>query len=193
MRREACRGVIHICMKLDRAKFDQLALEHLDLLYRIARRLTASVPAAEDLVQDTYVRAFRARDDFQLESFGIRPWLVRIMHNLHVSRAQREKRQPASVEEQYLDSIPPKSGAPISSNIASFEGMDEQLVRAVNDLPLEYQTALLLWAIEEFSYKEIADALDVPIGTVMSRLHRARARLSERLGEFARKEGIIRE
>src|SRR3954451_3269079 len=136
-------------MKLDRAKFDQLALEHLDLLYRIARRLTGSIPAAEDLVQDTYVRAFRARDDFQLESFGIRPWLVRIMHNLHVSRAQREKRQPSSVEDQYLDSIPPKTTAPILSDIASFDGMDEQLVRAVNDLPQEYQTALLLWAIEE--------------------------------------------
>jgi RNA polymerase sigma-70 factor (ECF subfamily) len=179
-------------MKLDRTKFDQLALEHIDLLYRIARRLTGSIPAAEDLVQDTYVRAFRARDDFQLESFGIRPWLVRIMHNLHVSKSQREQRQPAAVDEQFLDSISPKSGARISG-VTSFDGMDEQLVRAVNDLPVEYQTALLLWAIEDFSYKEIADALEVPIGTVMSRLHRARARLSERLADFARKERIIRE
>jgi RNA polymerase sigma-70 factor (ECF subfamily) len=71
--------------------------------------------------------------------------------------------------------------------------MDQQLVQAIESLPSEYQTVLLLWAVEDFSYKEIAQAVDVPIGTVMSRLHRARARLSERLQDFARKERIIRE
>ena len=76
---------------------------------------------------------------------------------------------------------------------ASFQAMDQQLVRAIEELPQEYQTVLLLWALEDFSYKEIADAIEAPIGTVMSRLHRARARLSARLADFARNEGIIRE
>jgi len=75
----------------------------------------------------------------------------------------------------------------------SFDGMDERLVRAVEGLSEEYRTVLLLWAIEEFSYKEIADSLDIPIGTVMSRLHRARQRLSEQLHDFAVAQRVIRE
>jgi RNA polymerase sigma-70 factor, ECF subfamily len=75
----------------------------------------------------------------------------------------------------------------------SWDGMDERLVRAVNELPGEYQVVLLLWALEDFSYKEIAAALDVPLGTVMSRLHRARKRLAEQLREYAQQERIIRE
>lgn len=181
-------------MKITPAEFDKLALEHLDMLFRVARRLTRNTAQAEDLVQDTYLRAFRAREDFQLEEFGIRPWLVRIMHNLHLTRWQREKRQPAAMDDAQLDDTASQSQAPIISGEAGrFEGMDEQLVRAVEELSGEYQTVLLLWAVEEFSYKEIAAALDLPMGTVMSRLFRARAKLSERLRDFARKEGIIRE
>ena len=70
--------------------------------------------------------------------------------------------------------------------------MDEELVRAMDSLPEEYRTVLVLWALEDFTYQEIADALEVPIGTVMSRLHRARAKLSSQLGEYARREGITR-
>lgn len=184
-------------MKLSNDQFTALALEHLDLLYRIANRLTRNPTAAEDLVQDTFVRAFRARNEFDLKEYGIRPWLVRIMHNLHISRSQREDRQPTALDEATLDGLSP---AQISNPLASstdpsahYEEMDEEVARAVKDLPTEYLTVLLLWAIEDFSYKEIAVALDLPIGTVMSRLHRARGKLSERLADFARKERIIRE
>lgn len=180
-------------MKLVRDEFDRLALEHLDMLYRVARRLTHQPAAAEDLVQETYLRAFRARDDFQLQEFGIRPWLVRIMHNLHFSRSQREKRQPVAMEDSQLDAAGFGESAPLPSGLASFEGMDQRLVHAIQELSVEYQTVLMLWAVEEFSYKEIADAVGVPIGTVMSRLHRARGRLSERLQDLARESGIIRE
>jgi RNA polymerase sigma-70 factor, ECF subfamily len=76
---------------------------------------------------------------------------------------------------------------------SNWDQMDQQLKRAFDALPAEYQTAMQLWAIEELSYKEIADALDVPLGTVMSRLHRARQRLSEQLKDYAQREGIIRE
>jgi len=182
-------------MKLSQAEFERLAMEQIDMLYRIARRLTrGDAGRAEDLVQETYLRALRAREKFDLQEYGIRPWLLRIMHNLHVSRAEREQRQPASMEDEQLDAA--MAHSPIDTlplDPASFEGMDQQLVKAIHQLPPEYQMVLILWAVDELAYKEIADALGVPIGTVMSRLHRARQRLSEQLRAYAVKEGIIRE
>lgn len=179
-------------MKLVRDEFEKLALEHLDMLYRIARRLTRDATRAEDLVQETYLRAFRAGDDFDLQEYGIRPWLVRIMHNLHYSRSERERRQPLAMDDAALESA--SDSAPfVPLDGSSFEGMDERLVRALHDLPEEYQTVMLLWAVDDLSYKEIAHSCGVPIGTVMSRLHRARQKLAEKLQDFARKERIIRE
>jgi RNA polymerase sigma-70 factor (ECF subfamily) len=179
-------------MKLVRDEFEKLALEHVDMLYRIARRLTRDPTRAEDLVQETYLRAFRAQEDFDLQEYGIRPWLVRILHNLHYSRSEREKRQPLAVDDAHLDAAALSApGDPFPAG--SFEGMDERLVKALGELPAEYQTVMLLWAVEELSYKEIAHSVGVPIGTVMSRLHRARQKLSEKLRDFARKEGIVRE
>lgn len=179
-------------MKVPAEEFERLAMEHMNMLYRIARRITRDQSTAEDLVQETYLRAFRARESFDLQQYGIRPWLVRIMHNLNLSQSKRRGRQPVLVENEMLDSAPP-GPAPLPLTPASFEGMDERLVRAVKQLPQEYQTVLLLWAVEDFSYKEIAAAVDVPIGTVMSRLHRARERLSAQLTDFARQERIVRE
>jgi RNA polymerase sigma-70 factor (ECF subfamily) len=177
-------------MKLSREQFEALALEQLDTLYRIAKRMTRDPHRAEDLVQETFVRALRSANDFQLQDFGIRPWLIRIMHNLNVSKGQREKRQPAAVEDEHLESAA-VTNDPLPAS--TWEGMDQQLKRAFDALPDEYQTAMHLWAIEELSYKEIADALEIPLGTVMSRLHRGRQRLSEQLKDFAVREGIIRE
>lgn len=146
-------------------------------------------------MQETYLRAIRSWETFQLESYGIRPWLVRILQNLHVSRAQREARQPTAVEDVHLHaattSTPEAPTAPF--DLSNFQGMDQNLVRAIERLSPEYQVVLLLWAVDEFSYKEIAHACDIPIGTVMSRLYRARQQLSEQLHDFAVKEGIIRE
>ena len=167
-------------------------MEQLDLLYRVARRLSRDPSSAEDLVQETYVRALRARDTFELQSHGIRPWLLRIMHNLHVSRAEREGRQPTAVDGEQLDASAGSHSAPPWDR-GSLEGMDQQLVRAIEALAPEYQVVLMLWAVEDLSYKEIAHACDIPIGTVMSRLHRARQKLSEQLRAFAVREGIIRE
>ena len=188
-------------MKLTRDQFDRLALEHLDMLYRLARRLTRDPTRAEDLVQETYVRALRASEGFELhEEFGIRPWLIRIMHNLHFSRSQREKRQPKLVEDEYLETTTnQEETSPARVNLEAgggrfqfnFDQMDDRLVTAVGELPEEYQVVLLLWAVEELSYKEIADAIEVPIGTVMSRLHRARSKLVEKLGDYAREERVV--
>jgi RNA polymerase sigma-70 factor (ECF subfamily) len=168
-------------------------LEQLDLLYRIARRLTRDANRAEDLVQETYVRALRARDGFDLQGHGIRPWLLRIMHNVHVSRSEREGRQPTAMEDSQLESAHSSSASSAPYDTTNFQGMDQQLVKAIESLAPEYQVVLILWAVDELSYKEIAAAVDIPIGTVMSRLHRARQKLSEQLREYAIREGIIRE
>jgi RNA polymerase sigma-70 factor, ECF subfamily len=167
-------------MKIDRQQFETLALEQMDTLYRIARRMTRDATRAEDLVQETFARAFRSADDFDLQEYGMRPWLVRIMHNLNVSKGQREKKQPYAVDDEHLEAAAMTSD-PSPGGV--WDGMDDQLKRAFGALPEEYQTVM----------QEIAEALSVPLGTVMSRLHRARGRLSEQLKEYAQREGIIRE
>jgi len=182
-------------MTIDPDEFERLALEQLDMLYRIARRLTRSPEKAEDLVQETYLRALRGRASFQLESFGIRPWLIRILQNLHFSKGAKESREPAALEDAQLEMASAIETPPWSGD--GFDGMDERLVHALEELPDDYKTVMMLWAVDELSYKEIAQACDVPIGTVMSRLHRARQRLSQRLsgklGNFQSQDVSLRE
>jgi len=180
-------------MSVSREEFERLALAEIDALYRMARRLTRDPSRADDLVQETYARALRSRDGFELQQFGIKPWLLRIMYNLHLNRADRDKRQPTAVTDEALDHSVDSDTGNLPIDPASFQAMDEQLVRAIEDLPEDYRAIILLWAVEELSYKEIAAALDIPIGTVMSRLHRARHRLAEQLRQYAVEEGIIRE
>jgi RNA polymerase sigma-70 factor (ECF subfamily) len=176
-------------------QFEKLALDQMDTLYRVARRLTRDPERANDLVQETYLRAFRAKESFELKDYGIRPWLLRIMQNLHFSRSDRERRQPVAVEDASLeaadlDAMPEQPGVPLPINI---EDLDDRLVKALDALPVDYQIVLLMWAVDDLTYKEIAHTLDIPIGTVMSRLHRARQKLGEQLRDYARSEGVIRE
>ena len=92
-------------------QFEKLALEQMDTLYRVARRLTRDPERANDLVQETYLRAFRAKESFELKEYGIRPWLLRIMQNLHFSRAGREQRQPVAMEDGSLEARRPRRAA----------------------------------------------------------------------------------
>src|SRR2546423_13270636 len=119
-------------MKIERQQFESLALEHLDMLYRVARRMTRDAHRAEDLVQETFLRAFRSADDFDLQEFGIRPWLIRIMHNLNVSKGQREKRQPMALDDEHLETAALSHDAMPAS---SWEGMDQNLKKAFESLP----------------------------------------------------------
>lgn len=179
-------------MKPSADEFEKLALEQLDLLYRVARRLTRDPERASDLVQETYLRAFKARDRFDLKDMGIRPWLVRILHNLHVTRADRDRRQPASMGDDFAEPLSDyRASAPFQPG--DLQNMDERLVRALAELPEDSQVILLLWAVDELSYKEISEAVNIPLGTVMSRLHRSRQRLTQLLRQFAIEEGVIRE
>jgi RNA polymerase sigma-70 factor (ECF subfamily) len=179
-------------MSLPREQFEPLALAQLDALYRMARNLTRDSHQAEDLVQETFARALRSRERFQLHEFGIKPWLLRIMHNLHLNRSGREKRQPIALPPEILDAPAPSNETIGPLDPASFQAMDQEIVQALDQLPDDYRAVMLLWAIEEMSYKEIAAILDIPIGTVMSRLHRTRQRLADQLRQFATEEGMIR-
>lgn len=181
-------------MALTSTQFEKLALAELDSLYRMARRLTHDSNRADDLVQETFARALKSQSSFSLQEYGIKPWLLRIMYNLHLNRADREKKQPLAVSEQTLigsSAFSEPGGFPI--DMTNPDAMDQRLVHALDDLPEDYRAVLLLWAVEELSYKEISATLDIPIGTVMSRLHRVRQRLADELRPYATEEGILRE
>jgi RNA polymerase sigma-70 factor (ECF subfamily) len=182
-------------MQTNREEFERLVLEQLDFLYRVALRLARDSHQAEDLVQEACFRAIRSRESFQMSPGGIRPWLVQILRNAFLTRAGRESRQPRLAEDEALEAAagPANDTAQSDFRLPVSEYMDQELARAVQTLPEEYRTVLMLWALEDFSYQEIADALKIPIGTVMSRLHRARAKLTEQLKDFAKREGIRRE
>src|SRR5256714_9063903 len=177
-------------MKLSPREFERLALEQVALIYGVAGRLTRDPNRGEDLVQETFLRALGSKESSSLEDFGMKPWLLRILYTLHVSRSQREGRQPVALDDIELVG-PDRRSASLPIDSRSFEGMDEELVRAIDGLSQEYQSVLMLWAVEDFSYKEIADALDIPIGTVMSRLHRVRQKLSEELQDYAAEARIV--
>lgn len=176
-------------MALSREEFSDLALRELDSVDRVARSLAASRADADDLVQETYLAAFRAFAGFTLHEFGVRPWLLRIMHNLHLNNVRKKRRQPMLMDSATLESAAPETE--IAVPIPPFEGrfQDDELNRALDRMPADLRTILILWAVDEMSYKEMAMVLDIPVGTVMSRIHRARQRLYEILPNPAMRAG----
>jgi len=163
-------------MKVPRAEFERLALEQIDTVDRVARTLTRNSAESDDLVQETYLRALRAWESFDLREHGIRPWLLRILNNLHLTRATREAKQPKAMEDSDLAAV-----AEFSDGGSEHWEATEDLDRALDQLPDDLRTALTLWAVEGLTYQEIADVVGVPIGTVMSRLFRGRQRLRDLL------------
>jgi len=174
---------------LDRDEFEQLALEHLDAVYRMALKLTKHPDGASDLVQDTYVKALRACKGFQERGGGMRAWLFTILHHTFYSNVKRESKGPISVEEFYeadnRESIPGEPTPAWDLRSFDWDQVDERIKTAVETLSPEHRDVLLLWGVEGLKYREIADITDVPIGTVMSRLHRARKTMSDSLEAFA--------
>ena len=170
---------------VDEKSFESLALPHLDSVYRFARRLTGDEHEAEDLVQDTFLRAYKAFGNFQLREFGVRPWLLKILHNTFLNRQAKIKRTPRSADQQTLEEIQEdeRPGAVFSDEPVQldFEALDSNVKHALEALSPEFRSILLLWATMELSYQEIAEVLSIPIGTVMSRLHRARQQVLQSL------------
>lgn len=171
-------------------EFRELLVAELDSVYRMAMHLSRRPEEAADLAQETYLRAFKAQHTFELRDAGVRPWLFKILHNVFYTRVGRQKREPMLSEDLQHEASP--DGAAPAWDLASldWEQVDERLKHAIDDLPDHYREVLLLWAIEGLKYREIADVLDVPLGTIMSRLHRARNILSQQLADLAAENGI---
>ena len=162
------------------APFADEAVSHLDHLYSTALRLTRNRPDAEDLVQETYVKAFRSAHRYRAGS-NLRAWLFTILRNTFRNGRRDESRHPVDAASDRLDLEPPASGA-LDPEAALLATASDETVRAALDaLPRLYRQAVWLRDIEEHSYEEIARLLDVPAGTVMSRIARGRSRLHDLL------------
>lgn len=172
--------------------FERAALPHLDAVYALARRLSGNDADAEDLVQETYLKAQRAFGRFEMREYGLRPWLMRILHNTFLNRKAREKTLPRSVGNDMLDWAQDNasSAATLSPPALDYERMDAEVKAALDRLAPEFRSVLLMWATGEHTYQDIAEALSLPIGTVMSRLHRARHQLTQALHDYARENRL---
>jgi RNA polymerase sigma-70 factor (ECF subfamily) len=178
---------------VDRKTFEKLSLEHLEAVYRLALQLARHPDEASDLVQETYLKALLAAERFEELGGGMRPWLFKILHNVFYTRLAKAKRAPASVDQLHgaaTDEPGPDEPEPAwDLRSLDWEHVDERLKSAIEQLRPEYRTVLLLWAVEGLKYREIAEIQEIPMGTVMSRLHRARSILTEQLAEFAEEFG----
>jgi RNA polymerase sigma-70 factor, ECF subfamily len=168
------------------ASFEAEALTHLDGLYRAALRLTRVPADAEDLVQETYLKAFRASDKFEPDT-NLRAWLFTILHNTARNRARDRAREHVTIDSEAVDrAADTRSGAAETPEMLLLrETLAPELQAAIDALPDAFRQAVWLRDVEEFSYAEIAAMLEIPIGTVMSRISRGRRMLFERLKETA--------
>jgi RNA polymerase sigma-70 factor, ECF subfamily len=172
----------------DRVRFEEEALELSDQVFRVARHLVGSREAAEDLVQETYVRAFRSWQQYT-PGTNLRAWLLRILTNLNIDRGRRQQRTPqtASLDEKgdyYLyDKLEEREGGPLDEERVVERLSQDSIVDALAHVPHDFRDVLVLVDIGEFSYADTAQILDIPIGTVMSRLHRGRRILKGELAE----------
>jgi RNA polymerase sigma-70 factor, ECF subfamily len=177
-------------------RFEREAVPLLNELYGAALRLTRNPADAEDLLQETYLRAYRGFASFQ-EGTNLRAWLYRILTNAFINIYRKRQREPQTlsegeVEEWYLYDKLGSEGAAASAEAEVLESIpDEDVQEALAALPDQFRLAVLLADVEGFSYKEIAEILDVPIGTVMSRLHRGRRALEKRLWDVMRDRGLV--
>jgi len=182
-----------------RARFERDVLPLLPSLYGAAMRLTRNPSDAEDLVQETYLRAFRGFGGFQ-EGTNLKAWLYRILTNQFINTYRKKQREPQIVEgpddldEWYLyDKLGGRSVEVSAETEVLDQIPDADVKAALESLPENFRIPVLLADVEGFSYKEIAEIMETPIGTVMSRLHRGRKALEKALWETARARGLVDE
>jgi RNA polymerase sigma-70 factor (ECF subfamily) len=162
-------------------EFETAALSHVDGLYGAALRLTRNPVDAEDLVQDTYVKAFRFADRFEAGT-NLKAWLYTILHNTFLNARRRIGKNPVDADPEVVEQAPaPPGSTPSPEEALLSRALDVDLRAALDSLPESYQDAVWLRDVDEFSYAEIARILDIPIGTVMSRISRGRRMLFDRL------------
>ncbi|HZR96143.1 MAG TPA: sigma-70 family RNA polymerase sigma factor [Gaiellaceae bacterium] len=171
----------------DRVRFEEDALALSDQVYRVARHLSGSREEAEDLVQETYARAFRSWRSFQ-PGTNLRAWLLRILTNLNIDRGRRTQRAPQTTpleaNDYYLYDKLAESDGGVSDEDRVVERLSQDdIVSALSAVPHDFRDVIVLVDIGDFSYQDAAQILDIPIGTVMSRLHRGRRILKRELAE----------
>ena len=179
---------------LSNAEFESMTTEIARPLFATALRLTRNRDDAEDLVQEALYRGFRSLSTFQRGS-RFRAWMFRILHNVFINRIRRQKLAPRAVDPTELQPSDHEHPIPDIRDIGELPEVadrhfDERVKAAVDSLPETFRVPMVLFSLGALSYQEIAEALDIPIGTVMSRLHRARRHLRTELAEYARERGL---
>jgi RNA polymerase sigma-70 factor (ECF subfamily) len=172
--------------------FDEEALPQLDFLYRYALRLTRDRATAEDLVQETMLRAFRAWHQFRPGS-NARAWLATILRNAHVNELRRMRRRVTGLEDAQLERLATSENeAQMDPEGTYFEQLvDDEVLAAINALPEEFRETLVLSDVEDLPYADVAAIVGAPIGTVKSRIFRARRMLQRRLRRYAQEMGYV--
>ena len=185
----------------DQADFERDAMQYTRQLYTAAMRVTRNPSDAEDLLQETFLKAYRAYHTFEAGT-NLKAWLYRILTNTYINKYRKESRRPSevdlgSVEDLYLYR---RIGSEESAEAARttedrvLDGLVESDIKAaVESLPVNFRLPVLLADLEGFAYKEIAEILNIPVGTVMSRLHRGRKAMQKALWDYAAKRGLVPE
>ncbi|HKZ21833.1 MAG TPA: sigma-70 family RNA polymerase sigma factor [candidate division Zixibacteria bacterium] len=182
------------------SEFEQVALVHIDSVYNVALRMTRNTSDAEDLVQETYLKAFRFFGKFQTWT-NCKAWLLKILTNLFNNKYRQRIKEPPQVsydeiEEDFLYSRLLKETLEPNENpeqILFSQIVEDDVKKVMDNLPQEFRIVVILSFIEDCSYKEIAEIMDTNIGTVKSRLHRGRTMLQKALYEYAKKRGFVKE
>ncbi|MGH9306842.1 MAG: sigma-70 family RNA polymerase sigma factor [Acidimicrobiales bacterium] len=183
----------------DQAVFTDQAMEYMPALYTAAVRMTRDPSDAEDLVQETYLKAYRAFGSFQ-EGTNIKAWLYKILTNTYINSYRAKSRRPEmsdieDIEDLYLYRRLGASETAVmgqsAEDVALDRFTDTEVKQAIESLPEQFRLAVLLADVEGFSYKEIAEIAGVPVGTVMSRIHRGRKALQKALHDFGMQRGLV--
>lgn len=176
-------------------EFEEEAIPHMDALYNFALKMTGDSDVADDLIQETYMRAFRFFDKFE-KGTNAKAWLFRILKNTFINEYRKESKSPDKVDyddiQNFYENV--KSSEVKTQHLqedAFHSLLDDDLTKALQDLAEDFRTVIILSDIEGFTYDEIADFVDIPVGTVRSRLHRARKMLFSSLYSYAADKGYI--
>ena len=177
--------------------FDNEFMPHVDSMYNFGYRLTFDEDDAKDLVQDTYLKAFRFINSFQ-RGTNAKAWLFRILKNSFINEFRKKSKQPSKVDysevEQYYNSDDAGENITTDLRIETVQHMiGDEISGALIAIPVDFRTVIILSDLEGFTYEEMSKILDIPIGTVRSRLHRARNMLKEKLAVYAKEMGYNKE